>query len=171
MRESRQKEEYCMSPNPQYNAASAQPRPVPVPTPDQLKQIVVEGNAETTVTLAKSLGDALAYQLTSSQIRSVFTTARQIEMNWPVREDSEDSKLRARKAARQLVLLKPKLAYQASREQRGSSGMKSLAAILSQAIDLVQDNRARFQNFIDFFEAILAYHVAAGGQMGSERRA
>jgi CRISPR-associated protein Csm2 len=95
--------------------------------------------------------------LTSSQIRNVFTTTRQIEMNWPVHAEQEEFK----EAVRQLILLKPKLAYQASRDRRGGIGMKVLYELLVPAIDLVGKNREYFQNFIDFFEAIVAYHTAA----------
>jgi len=134
---------------------------VSLPSEEELRQIIQKGDAALAVQYARDIGERLATQLTSSQIRNVFTTARQIEMNWPIRPKSEDEVLRA---ARQLVLLKPKLAYQASREQRGGIGMKVLRDLLTPAIDLVGNNRNHFQNFIDFFESILAYHTAAGGQ-------
>ena len=43
-------------------------------------------------------------------------------------------------------------------------GMKVMSELLSSAIDLVGQDRNRFQNFVDFFEAILAYHTAAGAR-------
>ena len=54
------------------------------------------------------------------------------------------------------------MVYQAARERGG--GVKELTNVLTPAIDLVGENRNRFQNFVDFFEAILAYHTAAGGR-------
>jgi CRISPR-associated protein Csm2 len=129
----------------------------PLPSDEELEKIIQFGDAELAVNYAQALGERLATQLTSSQIRNVFTTTRQIEMNWPVHAEQEEFK----EAVRQLILLKPKLAYQASRDRRGGIGMKVLYELLVPAIDLVGKNREYFQNFIDFFEAIVAYHTAA----------
>ena len=105
---------------------------------------------------AKRIGAVLkSLQLTTSQIRGLFGTVRQIEMNW----QRGASEVEARAAARQLLLLKPKLAYQGQRV----SSVAKLADLLSAAIDFVGTDRDRFGNFVDFFEAILAYHTAAGG--------
>ena len=122
------------------------------------QQIIVQGDAALLVDKAKEIGTGLGRQLTTSQIRNVFGTVRQIEMNWGPRATQQQH----RSAARQLTLLKPKLAYQAERERGG--GVRQLANVLTPAIDLVGDDRDRFQNFVDFFEAILAYHTAAGGR-------
>ena len=137
--------------------ASKPSRTIPLPSESELRRIVQDGDANLTVQHAQAIGERLAAQLTSSQIRNLFTTVRQIEMNWPVRPKSAGEEERA---IRQLILLKPKLAYQASREQRGGIGMKALRDLLTPAIDLVGDNREHFQNFVDFFEAIVAYHTS-----------
>lgn len=141
------------------------------PSPNDLKAIIQGGEVESarlTVKWAQSLGKALKDPLTSAQIRNIFGQVRQIEMNWP----SDDSDPRHAEAAqRDLLLLKPKLEYQARRDsERGKHGVQELAAVLEPAIDLVidpgqsGDSRANFQRFVDFFEAILAYHRAAGGK-------
>ncbi len=128
------------------------------PSRADLSAIIVDGDAEKTVSVAEQLGGELARQLTTSQIRNIFGTVRRIEMNWPEHATDEE----ARRARRDLVLLKPKMAYQAKRER--GQGVKILTGILSDCIDLVGNNRQRFGNFVDFFEAILAYHKAAGGR-------
>lgn len=122
------------------------------------QKIIVEGDAKVLTDRAKSIGDNLARQLTTSQIRNIFGTVRYIEMSWTPQAGEKERKY----AARQLLLLKPKLAYQAKRER--GRGVQELADVLIPAIDLVNDDRERFQHFLDFFEAILAYHTAAGGQ-------
>src|SRR5205823_4964616 len=84
----------------------------PAPTNAELRAIVEQGDAKTLVETAERVGRALAQdRLSTSQIRGVFGAVRQIEMSW-----SSDAG-RARQAQRQLLLLKPKLAYQARREQ------------------------------------------------------
>ncbi len=123
------------------------------------QKIIIEGDAKVLTEHAEAIGTSLARQLTTSQIRNIFGTVRQIEMSWRPRATDKER----RYAARQLILLKPKLAYQAKRERGG--GVQQLANVLIPAIDLVGENRDRFQNFLDFFEAILAYHTAAGGQL------
>jgi len=122
------------------------------------QRIIVEGDAKVLTERAERIGTGLARQLTTSQIRNIFGTVRQIEMSWTPQAADQERKY----AARQLILLKPKLAYQARRER--GRGVQQLADILIPAIDLVGEDRGRFQNFVDFFEAILAYHTAAGGQ-------
>jgi CRISPR-associated protein Csm2 len=125
---------------------------------EDIHRIIVEGNSEVLVARAEDVGQALARQLTTSQIRNLFGTVRQIEMMW-IPQATENER---RQATRQLLLLKPKLAYQAKRER--GKGVEILRDVLSPAIELVGDDRQRFQNFVDFFEAILAYHTAAGGR-------
>jgi CRISPR-associated protein Csm2 len=124
------------------------------------QQIIIEGDAKLLTEKAQQIGTRLAkqLQLTTAQIRNVFGTVRQIEMGWGLRATEQQRKA----AARQLILLKPKLEYQAKRERGKGRGVEELANILIPAIDLVGDDRGRFQNFVDFFEAILAYHTAAG---------
>jgi CRISPR-associated protein Csm2 len=126
-----------------------------------LHSIIVDGNAEATVQQAQALGKDLARQLTTNQIRNIFGTVRRIEMNWPEKLENDIDRQRAAKAQRELLLLKPKMAYQAKRER--GKGVQTLVDVLTGAIDLVGKDRTRFQYFVDFFEAILAYHKAEGG--------
>lgn len=95
--------------------------------------------------------------LTRAQIRNLFAEARSIEASWRHSPDA---------SFRRLVLLKPKLAYQARRQ----SAVEPLAKALAEGIDAViaaGDNsplRAeRFRRWMQLFEAILAYHRASGG--------
>lgn len=126
-----------------------------------LEKIIVDGDAEELVKQADALGASLARPLTTSQIRNIFGTVRRIEMNWP--ENASDEQ--ARKAHRDLLMLKPKLAYQAKREgDKKGRGVQMLREVLDPAIGMVQGERAQFQNFVDFFEAILAYHKYHGGK-------
>lgn len=136
-------------------------------TREELQAIIKDGDAEKTVEVAKSLGDALAnrYRLSTNQIRNIFGTVRRIEMSWPDKKDEDldaDEAQMARQARRELQLLKPKMAYQAQRER--GRGVEALVEILTDAIDMIEGDRTRFQNFVDFFEATLAYHKAKGGR-------
>jgi CRISPR-associated protein Csm2 len=134
-------------------------------TADSLKRIIVDGEAVLLVDQAKSFGKAMKDDgLTKSQIRGVFGTVRQIQAGWERNVHEQNM--------RQVLLLKPRLAYQGAREPK----VLPLAKVLSGAIDLVAETkdlardqvtvvqRARFGNFVDLFEAILAYHTAAGGK-------
>ncbi len=129
-------------------------------TQDGDNQVLVQG--------AEQVGRALArdFRLTTSQVRGIFGTVRQIEMDWlrsgrAAEPAAEDRSGRERRAKRELALLKPRIAYQAKRER--GQGVSELGQVLIPAIDLVNDDPGRFQNFVDFFEAILAYHRANGG--------
>lgn len=121
-----------------------------------LKAIVEEGDSRKLVDRAKKVGKALAdKKLTTSQIRNVFGIVRQIEMHGYADPTQQ----------RQLLLLKPKLAYAKGRETNWQKreALEHLEEVLSPAIDLVQ-TEDHFRNFFDFFEAILAYHRAEGGR-------
>lgn len=125
------------------------------------RAIIVEGNVDQLVDTAKQFGEANARQLTTSQIRNIFGEVRRIEMNW-----QQDVGEEAIKAFRQTVLLQPKLAYQARRER--GKGVEELEQILTPCIEEIRKapeakRREYFGRFVDFFEAILAYHRAAGG--------
>ena len=97
--------------------------------------------------------------LSTSQIRNIFSEVRRIESKW--RSEGEQEA-----AMRRLVLLKPKMAYQAARQKE----VKRLVVNLDQAINFVekandpQEQEARFMKFVELFEAILAYHKAKGGK-------
>ena len=122
-------------------------------------EAIISGDVEELVVVAKELGETLKNQrLSTNQIRNVFGTVRRIEASWPEQGFTSEE---AERGYRELALLKPKMAYQAKRA--GNRGVSSLATVLTQAIDCVGRDRNRFQNFVEFFEAILAYHKAAGG--------
>jgi CRISPR-associated protein Csm2 len=130
------------------------------PAPDQkvLKQIITNDSAtETLVKTAKEMGDALSKPLSTNQIRFIYGVVQQIKADWLVSRDAT-KKARAR---RSLLLLRPKMAYRARKE---GGAVKNLVDVLDRAIELVEDSEDNFRRFYEFFEAILAYHKAAGGK-------
>lgn len=124
------------------------------PTPrEKLSRIITDPQeAQLLVEEAERIGRALARSLSTSQIRAIFGQVRTIQGQWQIAPDE---------AQRQLILLKPKLAYRARKEGRA---VENLRDVLSPAIDLVQDDEGNFWRFVEFFEAILAYHRAHGGR-------
>lgn len=123
--------------------------------------IIQEGNVDRLVELAKDLGpDLKRKELSTSQIRNIFGEVRTIEKNWQSEPDI---------SFRKTVLLQPKLVYAAARETgKKAEGIKELDRVLSPCLKQVQtapkdQRQLYFSRFVDFFEAILAYHKAAGG--------
>lgn len=109
---------------------------------------VIEEGGESLVNAAENLGNMLeSRRLKTSQIRKVYGAVKKIQM-------SDDFK------RNDLIMLKPKLAYAAARNHE----VTDLKDALTQAIDRVGDDPVKFKNFVDFFEATLAYHRAAGGR-------
>ena len=131
---------------------------VPIPDKGTIERIIAQGDPEELVKWASDIGEAIARQVTSSQIRNIFGTARQIQMRWPNYPEA---------AYRDAVLLRPKLGYFAKRER--GRGMADLERILSPALEEMSrakdraERQKRFNHFVDFFEAIVAYHKAFGG--------
>lgn len=138
---------------------SRQEKPsIPIPNRASIERIISRGDPEELVKWADDIGKAIAHQVTSSQIRNIFGAARQIQMRW--RTDPAS-------AYRDAVLLRPKLGYFARRER--GRGMADLERILSPALEEMSqtqdqaEQQKRFNHFVDFFEAIVAYHKAHGG--------
>ena len=128
---------------------------------DNLKQIIVEGKVDTLVIQAEKFGRKLARdKLTKRQIRNVFGEVRKIQAGWSHAKDDGTESMR------RLLLLKPRMAYQATREETAAP----LLAVLTDAIDMVANTNnddiqyKRFSYFVEFFEAVLAYHTAQGGK-------
>jgi len=141
-----------------------------------LQQIITEQTPESTAVLisrAEAIGKQLARDITTSQIRNIFCTVRMIEQDVQTQANSAqvqaDSNLLPVSAQRSLQMLRPKLAYQYGRVQGRDDDAKKVAMgaltrILSDAISLVGSSVPNFRNFMDFFEAILAYHRRFGGR-------
>jgi len=100
--------------------------------------------------LSKTLKDA---DLKAAQIRLVFSKVRQIEARWASADEQDATSLR------EILLLKPRLKYQSQR----IPAMGDLSETMIVLIDLVK-NRKQFQRFVDFFEAVVAYHKVYGGR-------
>ena len=117
---------------------------------------------EKLVNSADALGRELKKNgLTTSQIRALFGEVRQIEAQWSMGKENRQ------RALRRFILLKPKMAYRARKER--VQAVQDLVAVLTPAVDEVLKSRVEeeqdrnFRHFVEFFEAILAYHKAAGG--------
>ncbi len=128
---------------------------------DQEIETILNGDevasAKHTVELGEQVGNSIEEKdsATSTQLRVVFTSIRSIEAEWMYNAEPAE----AERALRQFILMKSKLRYQAARHTK----MKDLADLFVKMIDKVE-KREQFQRFVDFFEAILAYHKAAGGK-------
>lgn len=111
--------------------------------------------AKRMVTFAEQLAIDIK-DVSTSQIRNAYGTVKKLEMQ---REFTE-------KSYRELLLLKPKLAYARGRtEAKKKDTFKKLEDALSAAIDVVDVKQPEtFKRFCNFFEAILAYHKAHGGK-------
>lgn len=128
-----------------------------------LKSIITDPDgAQTLVAYAKQLGTELKNAgLNTSQIRALFGEVRQIQAQWSMGDEQQ------KMARRRLILLKPKMAYRARRAP--GRAVQQLVGVLDPALDLVINEREKekqgqyFKQFVEFFEAILAYHKAAGG--------
>ena len=127
-----------------------------VPPSDETRRFIEKDeSASAMVQLAEKLGKHLSDQkVTTSQIRNAYGSMKKLEMiGW-----------QGPKTQREILLLKPRLAYAAGRQSSNAkTGLEDLRKILSDAIDTVKDQTS-FKRFCQFFEAIVAYHKAAGGK-------
>lgn len=126
--------------------------------------MTADESGERLVNFARNLAEPLAKTLKTTQIRKIFTEVRKIEALWFDEERKGD-------AVRRLNMLKPKMAYQAKRQEKDKvSPLKPLTDVLTEAINLVaavndpNQMDIRFKRFVELFEAILAYHKAFGAK-------
>lgn len=114
---------------------------------EDIKQAIGRDDVEKLVEVAQRIGKHLAQQkLATSQIRNVFGEVKRMQQRGFDRN--------------RLLLLKPRLAYAAGRH---GGAVKDLKDVLEAAIGEVKDEEG-FGRFVNFFEAILAYHRAEGGK-------
>lgn len=118
--------------------------------------ITQDANAKAMIAFAEELGKHLKEKkVTTSQIRNAYGNMKKLEMaGW-----------QGNRTQREVLLLKPRLGYAAGRQQDRDSreGLQSLKDTMNNAIDAVT-NEDSFKRFCQFFEAIIAYHKAAGGK-------
>lgn len=131
-----------------------QPPPYSPLSGDQLRPlkrfVEKEESAPEMVAFAEKLGGYLqSTRVTTSQIRNAYGNVKKMEMvGWSAA------------TRRQLVLIKPRLAYAAGRHRGGLEELKKVLDVLIDAVD----EEEKFQKFCQFFEAVLAYHKAYGGK-------
>ncbi len=135
---------------------------------EQIISWVQEGPRPELLEAANKLGNKLGkksqdkskdkQKLTTSQIRQVFTRLKSIEAKGYETQKTD------------FLMLKPYLAYAAARHNK--DGIKlfkekitvGIDAVFANSNDNLETEKKRFANFCKLFEAILAYHRAAGGQ-------
>ncbi len=138
---------------------------------EEIRSIVVDGDAQKIVQGAmkvaqKVLPEEKKNQLSTSQIRAIFGEVRQIQAK--LSAGAGISNEEKEKLLRRAYLLIPKLNYRAEKEKK--KGIRNLVSVLIPSLELVfraetvDDRCERFTYFVDFLEAILAYHKAYGGE-------
>lgn len=126
-------------------------KPAPVFNGQFNPQWISTGITMDTVNFADGLGRFLQEnKLATSQIRNVFGEIKRIQIKGYALEKAS------------FFLLKPKMAYAAKRQTNNNPGINELKRVFDLAHEQVKDEKT-YKNFVDFFESILAYHKAYGG--------
>lgn len=113
-----------------------------------------DDTAKQMVRFAEKLARDIFKDVSTSQIRNAYGTVKKLEMQSTFNDKSH----------RELLLLKPKLAYARGRANK-KDAFKQLEDALGAGIDAVDVKQPdTFKRFCNFFEAILAYHKASGGK-------
>ena len=126
---------------------------------DSVLQGIIEQdqNARKLVLFGERLGGYCAMsKLSSSQIRNAYGQVKKLELIVSNKVETEDMDALSQ---RKLMLIIPRLAYAA----RKGGAMVELSHVLIRSIKYVV-KVGDFMRFSQFFEAILAYHKAYGGQ-------
>lgn len=115
---------------------------------------IKKGFDNKTLEFCDEFGEYLVSGMTSSQIRNYFGEVKRIQMRGIQKEKSA------------FYMLKPKLAYLAKRAEKPQTF--EFKKIMDKAHEAVLSDESKleetFKNYIDFLEAILAYHKSHGGR-------
>ena len=151
------------------------------PTSDDLKRIIRDENAtKDLINYADQLGEQLASKnldLATSQIRALFGEVRRIQAMWPKESELEtaadDERILSlrNKARKRLFLLIPKMMYRVGKETgKKKAAVRKLVDNLKPALEAVleqtnpKEQREYLERFVEYFEAVLAYHRFYGGK-------
>lgn len=137
------------SQGPRRGQQGSSPGPPPELTPEDARKIV-EGDADLLVKRAQSVAAGLKDDASRTQLRRLYGEVKRIEMLWRAAGQGDEKE---KEAQRRVLLLKPRLAYQVARQSK----LKNLKSTIEPVIDAVRGDRTRFQHFVEFFEAIVAY--------------
>lgn len=127
------------------------------PIPEMDKKWILNGLDASTVVWADKCGKILKDGgLTTSQIRSLFGEMRRIQLKGFQQEKTK------------FLMLKPKMAY-VSKRHSNIKAMPEFKRIIDQGWDIINGASSEksencFSNFMNLFEAVLAYHKFHGGQ-------
>jgi CRISPR-associated protein Csm2 len=118
------------------------------------------------IDFTEKFGDFLAKNgLTTSQIRNVYGEVKRIELTSDI-DFKKNEFIGGFAQETAFLLLKPKIAYAVKR--KGGNAMDEFKKVMDAAHKATQTENGTdagsFKRFCEFFEAILAYHKAAGGR-------
>jgi CRISPR-associated protein Csm2 len=93
--------------------------------------------------------------VTTSQLRNIFSEVRRVEQKLETEDWQTD-----------FLMLRPKIAYSTARvlARTKQSTIKDFREIIELAHAQVQGKKENFDNFVKFFEGIIAYHKVYGGK-------
>lgn len=130
---------------------------ISVPDDSTLQGIIKKDeSAKWLVLFGERLGGYCAMsKVSSSQIRNAYGQVKKLELIVSIRPETEELDALSQ---RKLMLMIPRLAYAAKRQ----GAMNELSNVLTRAIKNTK-TVGDFMRFSQFFEAILAYHKAFGG--------
>ncbi|MCX6252319.1 MAG: type III-A CRISPR-associated protein Csm2 [Bacteroidetes bacterium] len=120
------------------------------PKPNMIEKSILEIGIKDTSLLEK-WGHYLSEgknAIKTSQLRKFFGAVKKIQADFDY-------------AKTEIVLLSPKLAYAVGRNK--DSKLEDLYKVLQPLIDDIKEDKLKFKQFVNIFEAIVAYHKEQSG--------
>lgn len=132
-------------------------------SPEDINSIAEgKGKFYATNKITRPNGKPIDISIKTSQIRNFYSSIVSI------REKFKIERKLTEEIERDLILLKPKLAYSVGRQSKDSKiTYKDFYDLITIAIDLTTQSSKKekaFQNFLDLIEAIVAYHRFNNGE-------
>lgn len=108
--------------------------------------------------VANEYGKNFAQKIKTNQIRNIFSHINSIKTKFRNKGNIYSDEIET-----SLILLKPKLAYAAGRQEKVSEFQKFMFEIIDTVVNSKERKKA-IENFFDLVEAIVAYHKFYGGR-------
>lgn len=105
--------------------------------------------------------------MATSQLRNIFSEAKQIESQIKMIQYSNDKETKWKNTIKpRILLLRPKIAYATARavDRNRDSRMVAFGEVVDKALRVASGKMEYYKNFIQMFEAIIAYHKKYGGR-------
>lgn len=143
-----------------YHSGQSQTFTPPPDIPAQFDALEAKAINEKAETLGKAMKER---NVKTNQVRKFFSNISSMRTHFKQIKDWGIDSIELKNLKRELILLKPNLAYSKGRHKELEDFQNTMFKVID-SVDIANDSKLAFENFFFFVEAIVAYHKYYGGK-------